>query len=106
MQHRKSTGFGQHRVKGRPIFGLGSAWGVVLNHQIQFKLLEDVVSSDKSEFTVEPTQRIVMVSYDTNIEIQKFERPVRVNREACTQPCQLQRLNYKKKDCLSKLFDK
>ena len=95
MQHRKSTGFGQHRVKSRPIFGLSSAWEVVLNHHVQFKLLEDVVSGDKFEFTVESTQRIVIVTYDNNIEIQKFERPAGVtNREACAQACQLQRLKY------------
>ena len=70
MQHRKRIGFGQHRIKRRPVFRLGAACGVVPNHQVQFKLLKDVVSSNKSEFAVEPTQGIVIVSYDSKTEFQ------------------------------------
>ena len=84
MQHRKRTGFGQHWVKSKAIFGCSLEWRDILNPHAQFKLLEDVVSSDKSELTAETTQRIVIVSYKSNIENQWLECPAQVNGEACS----------------------
>ena len=88
MQHRKRTGFGQHWVKGRRFFGQDLVWRVVLNHHEQFKRLEDVLPSDKSELTAETIQRFVTLFIDRNIKLQWFERPVGVNREAFAQSCQ------------------
>ena len=82
MQHRKPAGFGQHWVKGRPIFGLDLERRVDQEQHVQFKHFDDVVSSDKSEFTFDPTQVIVIVSFYIKFEFQWFERSIRINSEA------------------------
>lgn len=58
----------------------------------RLKFVKDVVPSDKSEHTAEPTQRIEMiVIWDSNssTESQRCERLIRVDREAFAQPYQL-----------------
>ena len=94
MQHRKPTGFGQQWVKGRPIFGVDLERRLVQKHHVQFKYLDDVVSSEKSEFMFDPTQKIAIVSFDIKTELQWFERPIRIKSEAWAQSCQLQTLRH------------